>query len=63
MITAERDADHGPDAVRRLLPLLGRIGKHNGAQTGILAEDSADTAHVPRRRGGRAACRRPPGLG
>jgi len=37
IITAERDADHGPEAVWRLLPLLGRIGKHHGAQTGVLA--------------------------
>ncbi len=37
MITAERDADHGPEAVRRLVLLLGRIGRHHGAQTGVLA--------------------------
>jgi hypothetical protein len=38
LITDERDTDRGPQAVRRLLPVLGRIGRRHGAAPGVLAE-------------------------
>jgi hypothetical protein len=36
VITAERDAERGPDVVRKLLPVLGGIGRRHGDQPGLL---------------------------
>ena len=37
LIAGERETDRGLEVVRRLLPLLGRIGRGHGAEPGVLA--------------------------